>query len=317
MTSSMSLHYTVPFDQLKKACLHGYREGLSNGDTESAMWSCYQYTELSLHTGSPLKSLVKDCDQFAVQMKDLKQMLLLTLGLAVFQIVLNLMATTAPEEPHDLTGDVFDWRQSSLDPKVTRNFHRYRVMMSFWAGDYKATVRLLEEREATQLVDKLNLGHFSLSFFHTQAAVACYHQFRRTKERKYRRMARASGSKVRGWAAKKCPNVQHLAMLVKAEELAGRGKFLKAIQAFKTSILMAGRLGCINYQALANERLGVYYWSLEWYEEGSHHISIAAKLYEEWGNERKCALMREICPRISVPPTIITTSEEIVSAAFR
>ena len=80
---------------------------------------------------------------------------------------------------------------------------------------------------------------------------------------------------------------------------------MEAIKAYKKAIMLSGRLGFINDQALANERLGAYYWSLDLQEEAVFHIQNASRLYQEWGNRPKYQQMQELyLNKISPPETI-------------
>ena len=148
-------------------------------------------------------------------------------------------------------------------------------------------------------------GCFILYSTHMFCAIACFEQHRRTKRRKCKTMALEFANRLTVWAQKGCPSCQHSAVLMEAEKFVIKNKFSEAIKAYKKSILLAGRLGFINDQALANERLGAYYWSMDLQEEALFHIENATRLYQEWGNRPKCEQMHTLyLSKISPPETI-------------
>lgn len=99
--------------------------------------------------------------------------------------------------------------------------------------------------------------------------------------------------------------MQHLAALLKAELAATKKQSKAAVESFEQAILMAGRQGISHDQALANERLGDYYGSLNRMSDAEYHLQEAVKLYSEWGAVAKCEILRAKHGKLLAPPSQI------------
>ena len=81
------------------------------------------------------------------------------------------------------------------------------------------------------------------------------------------------------------PNALHLEMLLSAELDASRGKTSSAYAKYKSAILMAGRIGLIQDQALSNERFASYCQQQHDVEEAEYRLKCAMGLYTEWAGK--------------------------------
>lgn len=77
----------------------------------------------------------------------------------------------------------------------------------------------------------------------------------------------------------------HYESLVDAEIAAFQGKRPVAVKNYEVAILLSGRRGHINDQALSHLRFGEYQLSEGNKMEAKYHFDLALSLYQEWGAE--------------------------------
>ena len=111
-----------------------------------------------------------------------------------------------------------------------------------------------------------------------------YAAAKETGKRRYIRHAKKVRATVEKWYKQGNPNIRHHATLLAAEELSFQKKFDKARQSYESSILAASRGGFVHDAAIANERYGCYLLNeLKDTENARYHLSVAYRLYHEWG----------------------------------
>jgi tetratricopeptide (TPR) repeat protein len=88
------------------------------------------------------------------------------------------------------------------------------------------------------------------------------------------------------------PNVKRYESLIDAElaDLAGDSHL--AIKHYKTAILLAGRRGFTNDEALTHERFGEHALRLGDSNDALYHFERAIELYQEWGAHAKVVQLR-------------------------
>ena len=104
-----------------------------------------------------------------------------------------------------------------------------------------------------------------------------------TKQRKYLRFAKPFVRTIDDWVDRGNPNVRWYGELLKAELQVVARKFPRAELHYETAILLAGRRGRLNIQALAQQRRAESRLSRGLKDDAAHDIRQALGLYENWG----------------------------------
>jgi hypothetical protein len=105
------------------------------------------------------------------------------------------------------------------------------------------------------------------------------------------------------------PNITHCESLIDAELAALEGHTHLAIKHYEVAILLAGRRGFTNDQALAHERFGDYMMERGDLNDAAYHLRFAIRLYEDWGASAKASQMKAKHAPLLAPPTEIRLGE--------
>ena len=108
----------------------------------------------------------------------------------------------------------------------------------------------------------------------------------------WRRRAHKAVKRVRGWAKKKNPNIEHSLHLLEAELASLKGNKRKAISHYGLAIETAEKNGFLQDQALSNELASLYYDSIGDKAQKSIHRENAIRCYSEWGATAKVEQLR-------------------------
>jgi len=109
---------------------------------------------------------------------------------------------------------------------------------------------------------------------------------------KWRRRAYKAVKRVRGWAKKKNPNIEHSLHLLEAELASLKGKKKKAISHYRHAIDTAEKNCFLQDQALSNELASLYFASIGDTTRMSIHRENAIRCYSEWGATAKVEQLR-------------------------
>ena len=93
-------------------------------------------------------------------------------------------------------------------------------------------------------------------------------------------------------------NFRHRYDLMRAELAAVDGDHEVAITAYKASIENAKKHAFVNDQALATERMGLFFLNKGNLTEASKYLKQASELYETWGSIRKADHVLRKMPRL-------------------
>ena len=118
---------------------------------------------------------------------------------------------------------------------------------------------------------------------------------------KWRRRAYKSVKRVRGWAKKKNPKIEHSLHLLEAELASSKGKKRKAISHYRDAIETAEDNGFLQDQALSNELASLYFDSIGDTTQKSIHMENAIRCYSEWElrpRSSSCELGRLVPTRV-------------------
>jgi hypothetical protein len=127
------------------------------------------------------------------------------------------------------------------------------------------------------------------TLFRALAVVACLRQQRRHAAT--RRAVKQAGKRLRHWSRFNVDFV-HMAELLDAEILAGRGRWTQALARYEACARHAQARGYIHHGALALERRAVLLVALKRDTESKRDFQRALALYKQWGADAKVAQIR-------------------------
>ncbi len=122
--------------------------------------------------------------------------------------------------------------------------------------------------------------------------ISLFAMARKTRERKYKNLAKKSLASIKDWAEKGNPNVGHCTSLLDAELAALNARTHVPKKHYEVAAMLAGRGGFVRDAALANERYGEFQLEdMSDREEAAFRFQEAIKLYLEWEARAKAELL--------------------------
>jgi predicted ATPase len=300
--------YTYPAQWIKpmqdcmKPLLKGYEIGLSTGDLQSALYCALFYCEYAFYTGMPLALVDDNMKMYSDQMADFGHHSLHR-GVKMLHQAVRILRNEALSNDGIgaiLTGDVMDQEEmikefrNQNDEFYISALQRYRPILACYVGDYESGADLAIEW--TEKCCKTLPGQPVTVIVRFCSAVCCYAMARKTKKKKYLKEAKKHHKLLRSWSERSKspnPNAVHREVLLSAEADAAKGKIGSALKKYESAILMAGRRGIIQDQALANERFACLCLEQGDKEEYYFRLNTALRLYAEWGAALKVKKLKE------------------------
>ena len=227
-----------------------------------------------------------------------------------FQAVLNLIADTDPSDdpngdPSVLTGEAMNqddalavFEKMNLVTLKREMFH-LRLYLSYLFHRYDVAsemYRLYKEvAESGQIFPTVEV--VSVTLYSGLLAAAMLREG--GDDSVWRPVATDSIATMKDFADKDSEwNFRHRYDLMRAELAAVDGDHEVAITAYKASIENAKKHAFVNDQALATERMGLFFLNKGNLTEASKYLKQASELYETWGSIRKADHVLRKMPRL-------------------
>ncbi|KAL3915820.1 MAG: hypothetical protein SGILL_005466, partial [Bacillariaceae sp.] len=276
--------YMKPLHEILQPSLHGYIQGLKDGEIEDTMLCLtvrFQY--IPYITGTPLPVIMEKFSRVAAQLEESKRTKELWSFRAWWKMMQKLQLPFT-ETAKEIVGE---------DLKVSREERTYwhdgnenfavGELLLFFGLHEERLERLLGTEKGKSFFDTV-IGYFPgrIDTFHR--GIVWYAMARRTGKRKYQSEANKIRAKIASWVKAGDPNVVTYNLFLNAEHAALLKKFDKADKYYKQAIVGAGRTGAIHHAALFNERYAEYRFTVHSDAEGRKHCTEEAiRYYTEWG----------------------------------
>ncbi len=294
----------------------------ASGDTENCGWCIHCYLEIHFCRGNKLDSLINDCKIYAAQLNSLKQVKIESFVRLLWQIALDLsrshivddcLANDDVVDKYELQGRILE----NKDEHWQASFDRYKLMDTFWAGNYEEFLAIARRTDFDKDRYAKNspgtYGITPLSFYIALAALAEAQETTTTWEesRKNFALGKKFTRKIQRWSSKGNPNVKHYEAILEAEIAAFKDQHYVARKKFEEGIRMCESRGFVNDQALAEERLAGFLAKRGQIGDAKMHVREAIRLYDSWGANSKSSQLKGeyfgVITRI-LPPTEICAS---------
>lgn len=285
---SFILHWQSPAQDRIDPLFMGASVGMAKGDINHAFLCTVGYLYFFFHSGLPLTEFEKDSRGYCLQMESYKQDLALIEVRPLWQGALNLMGKS--NDPLVVSGDAMDQDKFLQDaiPTAKQKVYLIRMQLAYYFGDPELATRMLE------LCEKLMVtiaGHFVFEVFTFFCGLIYLDEARRRKKKSNMKLACKKIQRIREWVRNGAVNCVHKLLLLEAEyasvnsgEKSKRDEIKKL---YDSAISAASRSGFVHDAALANERAGIWFQSLDDDFWASSYLSRAHELYHEWGATAK------------------------------
>jgi len=205
------------------------------------------------------------------------------------------------ESRGSLNGDGFDAEEQSNYYKTENNllgtfyFSLVRLRINYCFGEF---AKCLEIASAMHRIvkQKTALGNLHIPefyFYYSLTLTALYSSAGIREQKSYQIRLQLNQMKMLRWA-KSCPeNFRHKYDLVAAEQMRLRGRFREAQQLYHAAIEGARQNGYVQNEAIACERLALFYLDSSCKDEASFFMQRALRCYLLWGAAEKAKALEE------------------------
>ncbi|KAL3933974.1 MAG: hypothetical protein SGBAC_010167 [Bacillariaceae sp.] len=272
------LHHCMSYSTM------GIMSGLQTGNLEHSCWNLLFFNnQLPYQMGKSISSILNHCETDLAQMKEMKQEEQIMVYRLHHQLLLNLTGQSGSTTT--LKGTAFNC--DTFVPRTPVQRAAYDVIqldLYLFFGDLEQAGELALRIEGNfrrclpnHLVEMLETFH---------CAVALYAMARKTKKRKYKRLAIKLRKRITKWLQRGNPNVQHYALFLRGEQSALDGNAEAASKGFQEAIRLAARTGHMHHAALFNERYSDFLrYTTKDEDNAEFRMQEAIRFYGEWGAE--------------------------------
>lgn len=220
-------------------------------------------------------------DIYGKQFKAISQLKQYVFSLYERQVVQNLLGLAS--DSFKLKGDVFDIDAMAAD-RYLLSIVRFRQLdLALFMNDDETGAELGYRLKTDYKPEELSPGCCAADFLEVNLGILCYGAVRKTKRKVYLSQAKASHAYITEVVKKGNPNMVNFVSLLDAERATLKGRTAVAKKCYEKAISQAARRGCVNYQAVANERFGDYMAECSDNNEAEYRWKHAKDLFAEWG----------------------------------
>ncbi|CAJ1970138.1 unnamed protein product [Cylindrotheca closterium] len=260
----------------------GIMPGLQTGNLEFSSWNLLLFNnQIPYQMGKCISSILKHCEIDLAQMKEMKQDEQITIYRLHHQLLLNLTGLSGSTKSHK--GSVFD--RDTFVPRTPLQCAVCDILqldLFLFFGDLEQAADLAVRIEGN--FRRTSPNYFVEMFETFHCAVALYGMARKTKKRKYKRLAIKLRHRITKWLHRGNPNVHHYVLFLQAEQAAVDGNTDTANKGFQEAVRLAGRTGHLHHAALFNERYSDFLrHNMKDGENAAFRMQEAIRFYGEWG----------------------------------
>jgi tetratricopeptide (TPR) repeat protein len=288
------VHWKKPYQDCIEPVLRALKSAMENGDVAYTFYLIVGYTDIYFQTGLRLDPLEQDNKRYMEVLDDYGQGYFLTIYRPCVQLVLNLMGKS--DNPLVLTGAAMNEEECLVAWRKTKNvqaeqrFYVCRMFLAYYFDDLPTA-----EKMSSKLVGPMEFGYTPWIAPRTMMqGMIAFALFKSTRRRRYRRRGLASMRKIESFLRGGNVNCHHMLLLLRAEHATIDGRKRDDVQhAFGEAIIVSGRLGFLQNQALGNERAGVYFLEQKDTVWAATYLTRAYELYSQWGARAKALQLKD------------------------
>jgi predicted ATPase len=289
-------HIKEPLTRSLDPLLESYHTGLEMGEVEAAAIGLAGYGSLGALLGKKLEDVVKELESFRdTYQEEYEQNFMMIMMIPFHQFSLNLLGRS--ENPLVLTGESMNEDAYLRGMIVSRNdtgennVYIVRMMLLYIMSEVKGALKELNKLDF-EIIAKGT--HFVFYFVCTYSGLILLGRARETRKRKYIRRAEKYIRMMTKFAKAGSVNAPPFLGIMLAEKtsLNRKSSNEEVKTAYDKVIALSARCGLVLIQAIANERAGEFFYTLEDMFWAETYLSRAFILYKEWGAIAKTSQMR-------------------------
>ncbi|KAL7564070.1 hypothetical protein ACA910_006972 [Epithemia clementina (nom. ined.)] len=289
-------HWRIPYNDGIKPTTEALQQLWDSGAIEYVFLDTITYLRIYFCCGLRLQPLAADIRKYVDLLKDYGHRLAFENHVAFFQCVESLIGEHDKETYCSFTGDFVEqgelmahWKDRRFDAPLQHAFFQ-RMMQAYFFADMDLALEMYNNLSSPFDEGPDVLLPFRV-FFIGMTALSLYKLKKKTV---YRRKGKKMIKILERWKRNGVVNVRHMLLLLHAEfNSVTHIVFRDVRRSFDDAISMAARCGFLHFQALGNERAGVYCREKGEHDWGQVYILRSRELYSDWGAMAKVRIMAE------------------------
>ncbi|HNT77604.1 MAG TPA: AAA family ATPase [Anaerolineae bacterium] len=297
-------HTSVAIEALQR----GYRLGLEIGELEYAYYSALHSTSYQFCLGSELAAIHQQQTRYLENTAKFRLEFHHYFGAIWGKMMLNLMEPGAT--PGRLSGALLD--EAELLPRwlaqgnvlLTFNVYCCQTLLHYLFGNYAEAVQAATAAEAYAQDAAGFLYQALYYFYYALTLLAHYPEVEAAAQATYMEKVTALQTRLQRWATHTPMNFQHKADLVAAERARVTGDAWQALEFYGRAIRGARKYAYLHEEALAYEREGLFYLTLDREDLARFCLTQARDAYRAWGAARKVSDLEKRHRRLLLPSAL-------------
>lgn len=267
--------------------MESYKKGLETGDLEFVGQAVHSYCFSAYFIGMELSRVDREMSHYENINEKLKASTALNYLRMYHQSLLNL--TQPSDNPCLLIGDIYDEttmlaiHEDAKDRTAIFVLYFSKILVSYIFERYEESGQYAEIAE--EHIDAVTaLTHVPI--FHCYDSLiqlALYTSYDENKQKEIIEKVKSNQAKLKEWASHAPANYEHKYYLVEAELCRVSEQFKLATEYYEKAIELAKKHRYLNDEAIANERFGLFWLSLDHQKIAALYLKEAHLLYKRWG----------------------------------
>ena len=297
-TSTLS-HWKEPVNEFVKSFDRAMHVGLETGDVVAGVYALSACSQIRLFIGENLVTLEAYQLAHYQRASEIGQEGMLQWSIPAIQYVLNLQTHASSwRDLISMSGKMMDegkYIRFAVEAKndlllLTVLF--FKMQLAYHFGYYEMAYHLV--KDCAEIGKGAATIHFNMPLWYFLGASTNYELYRRSGQRVHLKGARKFHNAIK--RVKFCPNSTAFLTFLVAEELSAKGKAKTSdvVAAYDRAIGDMAELTWVNWEGLANERVGFHLIRVGNLDQAKLYFDRAMELYRyEWGAIAKYEWLRE------------------------
>src|SRR5919199_1785463 len=288
---SATIHGKAHVKETLPLLLEGYQSGLENGHFEYSGYAAMQRCQHFYFMGQELPRVEREMATISDSLAQLNQENALSWNQIFQQSVLSLL--DAAENPCCLVGEAYNEEKSlpllkeANDRTGLHYFYINKLILCYLFGEYQQAVENAAQAEHYLDGVKAFLVVQIFHFYDSLVQLALYPTASPSQQEHLLSKVRINQEKMQYWADHAPMNFLHKYELVEAEKARVLGQIAEAMELYDRAIAGAREHGDIQEEALANELVAEFYFSLGKEKFAQIYLTESYYGYARWGATAK------------------------------
>jgi serine/threonine protein kinase/tetratricopeptide (TPR) repeat protein len=289
-------HWINPLKTNLAFAWDGARIGLKENELLYGCYNAAAYVMYMNFSGAPLQQVVQEADRQMARIAG-------RVRVAAFHCLLERQVALALQgrTTHhlSLSDGKYDEVRDVASICATSNYNQIgyycvaKMRLHYYYGEYEAALRYAEQALPILPAFQGQVGEWEYVFYRALASAARARELSGLERESLLKTADELAAKFEVWASMGPSNFAHKRDLIRAELLYARNERKPAAAAYHAALISAAESGFVHDEALAHERVAVFYRAADDAEQSRTHAQAAVTHYEKCEAWARSAAIRD------------------------